>query len=182
MVNLNFWVGLPAYKKLRDLDMENTGIFFQKSGDKILTEKEHRYGIDWPVVCKLSRIMGVDIIHAGMWGGYLSDSKGELDDTLETLRGGNKYNGTLPSLSCGSHPGLVDTTVKNFGIDLMMNVGGAIQGHPMGTTAGAIAMRQAMAKPLDEDIKTYMNDKPELKAAIEKWGYVDHQTKLQYNL
>ena len=91
---------------------------------------------------------------------------------LEELRGENGYNATVPSLSCGSNPGLVDTTMANFGENVMMNVGGAIQGHPMGTTAGAIAMRQAMDKPLEENMVAYMQDKPELKAAIEKWGYV----------
>ena len=172
MVHLNVWAGLPAYKRLRDLDMKNTGIFFQKSGDKVFTEKEHRFGIDWKVMCDLARMMGADMIHAGMWGGYLSDTKEELGRVMEALRGGDRYNQTVPSLSCGSHPGLVDTTVKNFGVELMMNAGGAIQGHPMGTKAGAIAMRQAFeCNRRGADIYEFMKDKKELKAAIEKWGY-----------
>jgi len=108
-----------------------------------------------------------------MWGGYLSDSKEELSRVLDELSGGDRYRATVPSLSCGSNPGLVDTTRAHFGDNLLMNVGGAIQGHPMGTTAGAKAMRQAMDKPLEEDIISYMKDKPELKAAIKKWGYVN---------
>lgn len=170
-VHLNFHAGLGAYKSLRDLDLDSA-IFFQKSGDKVLTEKEHKYAIAWPVVCQLARMSGADFIHAGMWGGYLSDSKEDLKKTMDALRNCNSYAKTIPSLSCGSHPGLVDTTMKNFGENLMMNVGGAIQGHPMGTTAGAIAMRQAMDKPLKTNMKDYMKDKPELRDAIEKWGYV----------
>ena len=29
-VHLNIWAGLPAYKALRDLDLKNAAIFFQK--------------------------------------------------------------------------------------------------------------------------------------------------------
>lgn len=174
-VHLNFHVGLGAYKALRDSDID-AAIFFQKSGDKVLTEGSHAFGTDWTVINKLARMMGVDFIHAGMWGGYSSYSFDNLSDILGELRDGNGYNQTVPSLSCGSHPGLVDTTRYHFGDNLMMNVGGAIQGHPMGTTAGAKAMRQAMDKSLEQDMREYMQDKPELKAAIEKWGYVHPKT------
>ena len=169
-VHLNFHAGLGAYKILRDLDL-NTAIFFQKSGDKVLTGENNKYSIDWPVICKLARLSGVDFIHAGMWGGYSSYPIGDMVKIIDTLAKGEEYKATIPSLSCGSHPGLVDTTRYHFGENLMMNVGGAIQGHPMGTTAGAVAMRQAMDKPIQESIEIYINDKPELNAAIKKWGY-----------
>jgi len=173
-VHINIWAGLPAYRALRDLDMKNTAIFFQKSGDKVITCGDHRYCIDWNIICQLARIMGCDFIHAGMWGGYLSDSKEDLTNVMNSLRGKSQFNATIPSLSCGSHPGLVNTTVKNFGTDLMMNVGGAIQGHPRGTEAGAKAMRQSFdCMQKGENIFEFMKNKLELKAAIEKWGYVE---------
>jgi len=170
-VHLNFHAGLGAYNTLRNADLESA-IFFQKSGDKVLTGVNNKFSIAWPVICKLARISGADFIHAGMWGGYLSDTKEDLTRVMHELAGENRYNATVPSLSCGSNPGLVDTTRYHFGENFMMNVGGAIQGHPMGTASGAIAMRQAMDKPLEVDMYEYMKDKPELKAAIEKWGYV----------
>ena len=175
-VHLNIWAGLPTYKALRDLDMSNTAIFFQKSGDKVMTCDRGPYSVSWEVVCQLARMSGADFIHAGMWGGYMDDSKETLDRVMSVLRKDSRYKTTVPSLSCGSHPGLVDTTVANYGVDLMMNVGGAIQGHPMGTTAGVRAMRQAMDKPMDTNMQEYMQDKPELKKAIEKWGYVSAKT------
>lgn len=165
VLHLNVWAGLPAYRAVRDLDL-NSALFFQKSGDKVITDKRHDFSIDWNVVCKLARMMGSDFIHAGMWGGYLSDTKEDLSKVMESLRDGNTYKATIPSLSCGSHPGLVNTTIDTFGTDLMMNVGGAIQGHPLGTTAGARAMRQAF------ELYEFMKDKKELGIAIEKWGYV----------
>jgi ribulose 1,5-bisphosphate carboxylase large subunit-like protein len=173
-VHLNVWAGFPAYKALRDLDMKNTAIFFQKSGDKVITGAHHNFGIDWPVICKLARMMGADFIHAGMWGGYLSDSKEDLTKVMNILKGRGRYLATVPSLSCGSHPGLVSTTVKNFGTELMMNVGGAMQGHPHGTRAGATAMRQSFELVKNGgDIFKFMDAHPEFKAAIDKWGYVE---------
>lgn len=174
-IHLNFHAGLGAYKALRDADLESA-IFFQKSGDKVLTGRDNKFSIAWPVVCQIARMSGADFIHAGMWGGYLSDSFESLSEVMSTLMEGNRYLATIPSLSCGSNPGLVDTTRYHFGDNLMMNAGGAIQGHPMGTTAGAVAMRQAMDKPLDVNMHDYMQNKQELKAAIEKWGYVEPRT------
>ena len=171
-VHLNFWAGIGAYKYLRDLDMD-MALFFQKSGDKILTSRTNSYYIAWKVVCKLARMMGVDFIHAGMWGGYLSDSKMDLLEIMNALKGPSDFKPVVPSLSCGSHPGLVHSTVYNFGTDLMMNAGGAITGHPMGTEAGARAFRQAfdcMAE--NAKIEEYAQNKPELAAAVAKWGFV----------
>ena len=68
----------------------------------------------------------------------------------------------MPALSCGMHPGLVQANVKQFGTDFIANVGGAIHGHPVGTLAGAKAMRQAIDK----------NHGIEYEQAISKWGYV----------
>lgn len=171
-MHLNFWAGLGAYKYLRDLDL-NLALFFQKSGDKILTSNKNSYYMSWKVMCKLARIMGVDFIHAGMWGGYLSDSKTDLSEIFNVLKGPSGFKPVVPSLSCGSHPGLVHSTVYNFGNDLMMNVGGAITGHPLGIEAGAKAFRQAFdCLNANEPIDKYMLNKPELKSAIEKWGFV----------
>jgi ribulose 1,5-bisphosphate carboxylase large subunit-like protein len=173
-VHINVWNGWPeVYDAIRQLDLP-IALHFQKSGDRVFTNDAHNYHISWPVVCKLARMSGADFIHAGMWGGYLSDSKERLNAVFDALTGdGVNYKKTTPSLSCGSHPGIVETTVKNFGKDVMMSLGGAMHGHPMGTIAGAMAMRQAFDH-LDSgvDIVEYMKDKPELKAAIEKWGYV----------
>ena len=156
-VHVNFWSGLGVYNALRKLDLP-LFLHFQKSGDKILTEKKHKYHIEWSVVCKLAGLMGVDFIHAGMWGGYMSDNEKELKEVLATLHS----HGVLPALSCGMHPGLVQAINEKFGVDYMANVGGAIHGHPNGSLGGAMAMRQAIDK----------DHKKEYYLAIKKWGKV----------
>ena len=140
-IHINFWSGLGTYKSVRELDLP-IFLFFQKSGDKILTEKTHSYHIDWKVICQLAAMEGVDFIHAGMWGGYMTQDEKYLKETLDILRTSN----VMPSLSCGMHAGLIRSINNKFGIDYMANVGGAIHGHPGGTVSGVKALRQAIDK------------------------------------
>lgn len=154
-VHVNFWSGLGVYKKIRELQHHPLFIHFQKSGDRVITNPRHAYHIKWDVICKLAGMMGADSIHAGMLGGYMHQDDNFMD-TLKVLR---QYN-VLPALSCGMHPGLVDSITKQIGTDYMANVGGALHGHPMGTKAGAMAMRQAIDK----------NHSIEYEAAIQAWG------------
>jgi len=154
-VHINVWNGLGVYKTIRDLDLP-LFIHFQKSGDKIFTTG-HNFSIAWPVVCQLAGMMGVDFIHAGMWGGYSNDEN--LEDCIKVLHS----HGVMPALSCGMHPGLVNKTTELFGCDYMANVGGAIHGHPGGTGAGVRAMRQAIDKNFGE----------EYDIAIDTWGLIE---------
>ena len=157
-VHVNFWCGLGAYKTIRELDLP-LFLFFQKSGDKILTNESHAFNIHWTVICQLAGMMGVDFIHAGMWGGYSNYEVQHLTNILEALY----KNDVMPSLSCGMHPGLVEVINKYFGIDYMANCGGAIHGHPGGTLSGVKAMRQA----IDNDHQI------EYEQAIAKWGKIN---------
>ncbi len=173
-VHLNIWSGLSAYRALRELELPII-LFFQKSGDKIFTMKRHDFNISWNVICKLARIMGVDFMQAGMWGGYSHSEELELRETIQILTGRDKnFKAVLPSLSCGMHPGLVDAIRQRFGNDLMLNVGGAIHGHPDGSKAGAAAMRQAIELSVEGKFtKENMYKYKELKDAITKWGYIE---------
>jgi ribulose-bisphosphate carboxylase large chain len=154
-IHVNFWAGLGIYRSLRDLDLP-LFIHFQKSGDKILTDRSHRFGIDWPVICDLAGLSGVDTIHAGMIGGYSNSDDKEMKKVMEVLEKRN----VVPALSCGMHPGLVEYIRSQVGDNFMANCGGSIHGHSDGTVAGATAMRQAIDRV----------DGTEYKSAISKWG------------
>lgn len=158
-VHINVWSGLGSYNSIRQMNLP-LFLHFQKSGDRVFTSKSNNYSISWPVICQLATMMGVDTIQTGMiGGGYSNDDPEELSKSLKILRAG----GTLPVLSCGMHPGLVNRVTAEVGRDYMANVGGAIHGHPGGTKSGATAMRSA----IDGD---YSNK--EYKQAIEKWGMI----------
>ena len=170
-VHINFWSGLGVYNAIRKLDLP-IFLHFQKSGDKILTNKRHDFHIEWPVICKMARMSGADFIHAGMWGGYYHEDEEDLRKTMSALKDGEDYEGTVPALSGGMHPGLVDAVKNQFGNDVMCSCGGSIHGHPSGTLAGTKAMQQAIeaaTKKIDLDNGNLEN---ELKQAIDKWGYI----------
>ena len=156
-VHINVWSGLGVYNSIRKLDLP-LYLHFQKSGDRVFTNSTNDYSISWPVVCQLATLMGVDTIQAGMIGGYSNDDETELHQSLTALRAGN----TVPALSCGMHPGLVDYVTDHVGVDYIANVGGAVHGHPGGTIAGARAMRQAVDQTHGD----------EYHVAIKKWGKV----------
>ena len=138
-VHINVWSGLGSYRTIRNLDLP-LFIHYQKSGDKVITGKKNPFGIEWTVLCQLAAMSGVDTIHAGMWGGYLSDPEDEITAYMKVLHDGN----VVPALSCGMTAELIPPIVDKFGVDWMANVGGAIHGHPEGTLAGAQKIRRAI--------------------------------------
>jgi ribulose-bisphosphate carboxylase large chain len=156
-VHINVFSGLGVYNSIRKLDLP-IYLHYQSSGAKVFTDVNHRFSIAWPVMCQLATLMGVDTIQTGMVGGYSNDNPEEIKQCINVLGAGN----TVPALSCGMHPGLVEKVTELAGIDYLANVGGAVHGHPGGTLAGATAMRQAVDR-------TYGT---EYEQAIAKWGLV----------
>jgi len=68
------------------------------------------------------------------------------------------------------HPGLVPYLVKTLGNDIIIQAGGGIHGHRLGTTAGAIAMRQAIDATLNNiTLKEYSKNHKELNIALKQW-------------
>ncbi len=71
----------------------------------------------------------------------------------------------------GVTPLTVPFAVKNFGADIIIAVGGGIQGHPNGATAGAKAMMQAVdATMKGQCLEDAAKDHAELAAALKRWG------------
>lgn len=96
-----------------------------------------------------------------------------VDDSATSTQHSVQLRTSFPVPSAGIHPGLVPLIMRDFGTDVVVNAGGGIHGHPMGTAAGGQAFRQAMqaaavGTPLTEAAAAPANR--ELKAAIELWG------------
>lgn len=153
-IHVNFHCGLGVYKSIRELNLPLL-LHFQKSGDKLLNTGP--YHINERLIFKLVAMSGCSTLHVGMIGGYLNDETQRTKDIIEDL---NKIN-SVPALSCGMHPGLIDYITKEVGhANWLANVGGALTAHPLGTLAGVKAMRQA----IDQEHGV------EYEAAIQKWG------------
>ncbi len=78
---------------------------------------------------------------------------------------------SLPVPGGGIHPASAVRIVEDLGNDVLLAVGGAIQGHPGGPTAGARAMRQAIDAIVNGvSLVEAAQEHPELHQAIERWG------------
>ncbi|PIU13224.1 MAG: type III ribulose-bisphosphate carboxylase [Hadesarchaea archaeon CG08_land_8_20_14_0_20_51_8] len=150
--------------------------------------KNPKHGMSMLYIAKLMRLMGIDQLHIGTVIGKLVGKKDEIVATKEMimqqevdeilgLRMPQKW-GTikpmLPVASGGLHPGLLPQIFDIYGtMDIVLQVGGGTQGHPMGIEAGARAVMQAIeAYKQGISLDEYAETKKELKSALEKWGYI----------
>lgn len=133
------------------------------------------YGIGASLLLgKLMRLAGADLVlFPSPYGSVVMPKEENLavkDALLEPLYDLKK---SFPVPSAGIHPGLVPLILKDFGTDVVVNAGGGIHGHPMGTAAGGQAFRQAITAtlngvPLRAAAEQAGNEA--LQAAISAWG------------
>jgi 2,3-diketo-5-methylthiopentyl-1-phosphate enolase len=88
-----------------------------------------------------------------------------------------------PAPSAGMHPGQVQQLLNDFGKDTIVAAGGGYHGHPQGARVGVRAFRQAIdAWMKGMDTREYANNHPELKQALDKWGFYTPKTPTHYAL
>lgn len=130
-------------------------------------------GISFTVFQKLARLAGVDHLHTN----GLSNKFYETDDEVlasiravrEPLLGGYAV---LPVLSSAQSPGLAHRTYAATGTsDLLVLAGGGIHGHPDGSGAGVVAMREAWDAALTgESLDDRAAHVPALASALATFG------------
>ncbi|MCL6631394.1 MAG: 2,3-diketo-5-methylthiopentyl-1-phosphate enolase [Alicyclobacillus herbarius] len=123
------------------------------------------------VLGQLLRLAGADIAIFPSPYGSVKLPVPEAQRLVRALREENGLRPVFPAPSAGVHPGLVPDIVRDFGLDVILNAGGAIHGHPQGATGGGrafLAAAEAVSNgtPLTEQAKT---SEP-LRLALEKWG------------
>lgn len=162
--------GYAALQTFRNQDFDLI-IHAHRAGHAAFT-KDPKHGISMRVVAKVARTLGVDQLHVGTVVGKMSETAKEVMENRDALTmemGGLKP--VLPVASGGLYPGLVPALVKLFGKDFVIQAGGGIHGHPKGTIAGAIAMRQAVDAAMHGvSLDAYARKHKELEAALETWG------------
>ncbi len=133
--------------------------------------KDPRHGVNMLVLTKLARMVGGDALHIGTLGVGKMAAGAHDDSNLKACLGDDvPYKAVMPVCSGGVHPSLVGEIVKRSGMDVQIQAGGGVAGHPGGVRAGAMAMSQAVRAayegiPAQEYAKTH----PELAVALEKW-------------
>jgi 2,3-diketo-5-methylthiopentyl-1-phosphate enolase len=150
------------------------------------------YGISASVLLgKLMRLAGADLVlfpspygsvvmpreenmaikHALLTEDLARDYVGAQSSSDSLALGSVKLPTSFPVPSAGIHPGLVPWILRDFGQDVVVNAGGGIHGHPLGTIAGGQAFRQAIDATLKGvGLREYALQHRELQAAIDAWG------------
>jgi ribulose-bisphosphate carboxylase large chain len=161
--------------------------------------RQKNHGVNFRVIAKWVRLLGVDHIHAGTVVGKLEGDPNIIRGYYDTLRldhvPQNPANGiyfdqdwasmpgVMPVASGGIHAGQMHQLLHHLGEDVVLQFGGGTIGHPMGISAGATANRvalEAMVKARNEGrdymaegesiLKAAANRCPELQMALDTWG------------
>ena len=166
--------------------------------------RQKNHGVNFRVVAKWARMMGVDHIHAGTVVGKLEGDPDIIQGYYDTLRlesvernpeRGLTFDqtwaslpGVMPVASGGIHAGQMHQLCHYLGEDVVLQFGGGTVGHPMGIAAGATANRVALegiikarneGKDLmregEDVLKQLAKRSPELDAALDVWGSVSFE-------
>ncbi|MFC4101010.1 2,3-diketo-5-methylthiopentyl-1-phosphate enolase [Paenibacillus xanthanilyticus] len=134
------------------------------------------YGIAAPLLLgKLMRLAGADLVlFPSPYGSVVMPKEENLAVQAALIDPSLPVRASMPVPSAGIHPGLVPLILRDFGQDVVVNAGGGIHGHPMGTAAGGQAFRQAIAAAeqglsLPDAAKQSGNEA--LQTAIDLWGF-----------
>lgn len=131
------------------------------------------HGIAMLPVTKLVRMCGGDALHIGTLGvGKMSgNSVHDMQNLTWCLNDMNGFRTMMPVCSGGVYPGMIGKMVEISGMDVQIQAGGGVAGHPGGVRKGAMAMCQAVDAAYEGiEAQTYAETHPELKVALSKWG------------
>ena len=161
--------------------------------------RQKNHGVNFRVIAKWARLLGVDHVHAGTVVGKLEGDPNIIRGYYDTLRlehveadltKGLYFDqdwasmpGVMPVASGGIHAGQMHQLLHYLGEDVVLQFGGGTIGHPMGIAAGATANRvalEAMIKARNEGrdylaegsdiLNAAAKSCPELQVALDTWG------------
>ncbi|MEA3199158.1 MAG: ribulose-bisphosphate carboxylase large chain [Thermoplasmata archaeon] len=170
-------VGFSAVQEMRSyLDGKGIGIHAHRAMHGAFSRLED-HGIDMLPVSKWIRLLGADTLHAGTLGAgkmFTEGGKSHAKAIYDMLRGEmHGLKTVFPVASGGMHPGVIGQVWDANGgsPDFCAAAGGGVHGNPLGSEAGARAMRQAVeAHQKGMSPEEYAKTHEELAAAIKRWG------------
>ncbi|MGC5616376.1 RuBisCO large subunit C-terminal-like domain-containing protein [Georgenia sp. Z1491] len=123
----------------------------------------------------LPRLAGADLSLVNTpYGGYPISPVAYRRTAAELTSDRPGLRRTAPIIGGGVHPGTVRRYVDEVGADVVLGVGGAIQGHPGGAAAGVRAMHAAIeAAVAGLDVHEAAAEDDDLRVAIERWGTLE---------
>lgn len=134
--------------------------------------RNQNHGISMLALAKTYRLIGVDQLHTGTVVGKMEGSKEEVQAINKALTEKmGKIKPTFPVASGGLNPLHVPKLMEYLGKDIIIQMGGGIHGHPLGTVEGATAARDA--------IDAVINKIPLGKATLESVALSEAMRKWQ---
>jgi 2,3-diketo-5-methylthiopentyl-1-phosphate enolase len=120
----------------------------------------------------LARLAGADLALVNTpYGGYPMSPASYRQTANALVTESLGLRATAPIIGGGVHPGTVERYLSEIGPEVVLGVGGAIQGHPGGAGAGVRAMHAAIeAAVAGTPVREAAKDSEELAVAIDRWG------------
>jgi len=198
IVMIDLTIGFTAMQSMSHWARRNGVLLhLHRAGHSTYTRQKN-HGVNFRVLAKWCRLLGVDHVHAGTVVGKLEGDPNSVRGYYDTLRldhvPENPEHGiyfdqpwvslpaVMPVASGGIHAGQMHDLLHLLGEDVVLQFGGGTIGHPMGIAAGATANRvavEAMIKARNEGrdfhlegpeiLQRAAKSSPELSAALEVW-------------
>ena len=198
IVMMDLTIGFTAMQSMSHWARRNGVILhLHRAGHSTYT-RQKSHGVNFRVLAKWCRLIGVDHIHAGTVVGKLEGDPGSVRGYYDVCRENHldadptkgiyfdqdwaSLPGMMPVASGGIHAGQMHQLLHYLGEDSILQFGGGTIGHPMGIAAGATANRvavEAMIQARNEG-RDYFQEGPdileraargcpELDAALQVW-------------
>jgi ribulose-bisphosphate carboxylase large chain len=201
IIMIDLTIGFTAMHSMARWARDNGLILHLHRAGYATYARQKNHGVNFRVLAKWCRMIGVDHIHSGTVVGKLEGDPSIIRGYYDTLTldfvPANPQNGiyfdqwwasmpgTMPVASGGIHAGQMHQLLHYLGEDVVLQFGGGTIGHPMGIAAGAEANRvaiEAMIKARNEG-RDYMKEGPDilkamakkypsLQVALDTWGEV----------
>ncbi len=175
-----------GWSALQDLRNAGLGLILHghRAGHAAFT-RNSRHGISMLVIADLCRLAGLDQLHIGAIVGKMHGGKQEVEALgeeieMRIIQPNRKQHvmaenwlhlkPMLAVCSGGLHPGKVPQLMQAMGNDIVVQMGGGIHGHPLGTMQGATAARQAIDAAMKRiPLLEYAEKHRELQLALRQW-------------
>jgi ribulose-bisphosphate carboxylase large chain len=178
--------GWSALQTLRNSNEELKLVLHGHRAGHAAFTRNKKHGISMVVIGDVSRLIGIDQLHIGTVIGKMEGVKEETLITEEeiekdVIKGKSHFlaedwhhiKPVFAVCSGGLYPGTVPYLTRVLGNDIIIQAGGGIHGHKLGTRAGAKAMRQAVDAVMQNTLlKDYAKNHKELAIALKQWGCI----------
>ena len=201
VIMIDLTIGFTAMQSMAKWARANSVLLHLHRAGHATYTRQKNHGVNFRVLAKWCRMLGVDHIHAGTVVGKLEGDPNAIKGYYDTLREdfnpenraiGHYFDqdwvhlpGVMPVASGGIHAGQMHQLLHYLGEDVVLQFGGGTIGHPDGIQAGAAANRVALEAMIlaRNEGRDIWNEGPAiladaarwcspLRAALDTWGEV----------